>query len=268
MSSRVAMGACALILSSFATSAFCDDTTAPAAPAAAPAETPPYTFTGNMTLATEYIFRGIAQTDHKPAIQGGFDFVHSSGFYIGNWNSNISWLSDEGPGISAPIEMDFYGGYKGNITSDLGFDVGVYQYYYPGNYPSGFTSPNTTEVYGALSYGPVSFKYSDTVTNIFGFTAPDGHDTHGSGYADLSFSQDIMTGLTLGAHLGHQSIAHYSMASYSDYRISLTKDISGWALAGTITGTNAKGGAGEPYRNAFGKDLGATRFVLSFGKTF
>ncbi|HTK03116.1 MAG TPA: TorF family putative porin, partial [Bordetella sp.] len=71
---------------------------------AAPA---PYTITANVTLASQYRYRGLMQTDNKPAIQGGFDFTQESGFYHGNWNSNISWLSDSNSDVSAPVEMDF-----------------------------------------------------------------------------------------------------------------------------------------------------------------
>ena len=92
------------------------------APAAAPA------VTGNMSLVSDYRFRGIAQTFEKPALQGGFDFAHSSGLYVGNWNSNIS----EGAGFpQGNLEMDFYGGFKKSF-GDLGLDVGAIYYYYPG----------------------------------------------------------------------------------------------------------------------------------------
>src|SRR4051812_20194465 len=93
-----------------------------AAPAAAPAS--PHTFTGNMGLVTEYRFRGIDQTYGKPAIQGGFDYSHSSGLYVGNWNSNVN----SGAGYPAGnIEMDFYGGYKPTF-GDWAFDIGTIYY--------------------------------------------------------------------------------------------------------------------------------------------
>ena len=74
-------------------------------------------------------FRGIAQTFEKPALQGGFDYSHSSGIYLGNWNSN----SNEGAGFpSANLEMDFYGGWK-RAFGDFGLDVGAIYYMYPGS---------------------------------------------------------------------------------------------------------------------------------------
>ncbi|MBV8658535.1 MAG: hypothetical protein JO142_11985, partial [Burkholderiales bacterium] len=164
------------LISSFLLCATAQADTAPAAP------TPDYTFTGNVSLTSDYIFRGITQTNNHPAIQGGFDFAHKSGFYLGTWGSSISWLSDAGAG-SLPMEWDIYGGYKGNIVDDVGFDVGVLEYYYPGTRNAGVTNPDTTEIYGALSYKFASFKYSYATSDLFGFTSQNGSNTHGSGYA-------------------------------------------------------------------------------------
>jgi uncharacterized protein (TIGR02001 family) len=64
---------------------------AQSAPAPAPAPSP---ITANVTVVNDYRYRGMTQSNYKPAIQGGFDYAHESGFYIGNWNSTISWISD------------------------------------------------------------------------------------------------------------------------------------------------------------------------------
>ena len=100
-------------------------------PAAPPA--PDYTLTANVGLFSEYIFRGISQTAGKPAVQGGFDWAHSSGFYLGTWGSNISWLEDFGAYTRSSLEWDFYGGYKGSINDDWNYDLGTIYYLYPGN---------------------------------------------------------------------------------------------------------------------------------------
>ena len=73
--------------------------------------------TANVTVVSDYRFRGISQSNQKPAIQGGFDYAHESGFYVGNWNSSISWISDGNPSVSAPIEMNFYGGFKKELIA-------------------------------------------------------------------------------------------------------------------------------------------------------
>src|SRR5207244_6928689 len=90
-----------------------------AAQAAAPSP-----LTGNVTLITDYRFRGISQTIGKPAFQGGFDYAHASGFYLGNWNSNVSEVAGY-PGGN--LEMDFYGGYERAVGDD-GLEVGLLEY--------------------------------------------------------------------------------------------------------------------------------------------
>ena len=104
---------------------------AAAAPAAAPAAEPsPHTLTGNAGLFSQYRFRGITQTYGNPALQGGVDYSHSSGFYAGNWNSNVN----EGAGYpGGNLEMDFYGGWK-KTWGDWGIDLGAIYYYYPGTH--------------------------------------------------------------------------------------------------------------------------------------
>lgn len=231
------------------------------AQAAKPA--PNYTVTGNMTLASEYIFRGIGQTNRKAAIQGGVDYAHTSGLYAGLWASNISWLSDGRSDVSSAIEADFYGGYKG-AYKDITYDVGVLQYYYPGTFPSaGYTDPNTLELYGQVGWKWLTLKYSHAVSDTFGFA-----NSKDSNYLDLTGNFDLGHGITLTGHVGHQKIKNLTDASYTDYKIGLSKDYAGmtWGLA--YIDTNAKGGEGQPYRNAFGKDLGASRGLLTVGKTF
>ena len=55
----------------------------------------PHTLTGNVGLFSQYVFRGLSQTNEKPALQGGLDYSHASGFYAGVWGSNVSWISDQ-----------------------------------------------------------------------------------------------------------------------------------------------------------------------------
>ena len=242
---------------------------AQSAAAAAPATPPP--FTGNVTLASEYLYRGIAQTNGKPALQGGFDYAHPSGLYVGTWGSTISWLSDIGPGISAPLELDIYGGYKNSFAGDWSYDVGVLTYNYPGTYPSGFVKPDTTEIYGQLGYKWLTAKYSYAVSDhIFGATTvanPVSGSTRGSGYFDLTATFDLGNGWGVSGHGGHQTIKGNGPASYTDWKVGVTKDL-GLGTAGLyVSTTDAKGGVGQFYRNAFNRDLGQSRVLLTFTKT-
>jgi uncharacterized protein (TIGR02001 family) len=237
------------------------------APAAAPAS--PHTFTGNLSLASEYIYRGIGQTNRKPALQGGFDYAHASGLYAGVWGSNVSWLTDPGiAGVSNSLELDLYAGFKNTFADDFSYDIGVLRYWYPGHYPSGFTSPNTTEVYGALGWKWITLKYSHSTTNLFGWVNPGGTGSKGSGYLDLAYANDLGNGWGVNAHVGHQKVKNFGDASYTDYKVGVTKDVGVGVVGLSYWTTNAKGDTGEPYRNAFNKDLGAGRLLVTFTKTF
>jgi uncharacterized protein (TIGR02001 family) len=239
-----------------------------------------WALSGNVSVVTDYRYRGISQSNLKPAIQGGFDLAHSSGFYVGNWNSSISWLSDasafyttesgaSGAGnVSSNIEMDFYAGYKGEITKGVGYDIGALYYYYPGSYPSDFNKADTGEIYGALSFGPVTGKVSYALTDLFG--AP---SSKGSYYLDLSAGFDIGSGFMLNAHVGYQHVDSASFratkdATYTDWKLGISKDFAGLSFALDYIDTNAKGNAGQFYRNKFDKDLGKGTVVLTAKKTF
>ena len=82
---------------------------------------------GNVTIASDYSFRGVSQTDRDPAIQGGFDFAFDSGFYVGTWGSNVDGFEN------VSMELDLYGGFAGQITEDVGYDLRYIRYEYPGN---------------------------------------------------------------------------------------------------------------------------------------
>ncbi|WP_107315912.1 TorF family putative porin [Achromobacter xylosoxidans] len=228
----------------------------------ATADAPEYTLTANVTLASQYRYRGLMQTNNKPAIQGGFDFTHASGLYLGNWNSSVSWLNDGNSDVSAPVEMDFYGGYKGNLAADVPFDLGVLQYYYPGDYPSGYTSPDTTELYAGVGYGPVMFKYSVAMTNLFGFA-----DSKYSQYFDLSGNFDTgFWGLTVNAHVGRQTVRNLTDGAYTDWKLGLTKDLGqGLAISVAYIDTNADRAV---YTNSRGRYMGRATGLLSLTKTF
>ncbi|HVC13116.1 MAG TPA: TorF family putative porin [Burkholderiales bacterium] len=250
-----------------------------AAPALASADQPASPVTANVTLASQYIYRGIAQSRGKPAIQGGFDYTNPNGIYVGTWASSISWISDAATSsaISAPIEIDVYGGYRGSITKDLGYDVGILTYNYPGtNISTGAANPDTVELHGALSYAWLTAKYSLTTgTSLFGWVKPDGGKTTGSGYFELNGAWDMGNGLGLSAHVGHQSVNGLSDASYTDYNVGVTKAFSVGTLGLLYSDTNAKscGDATPMYCNTLSGtantyDLGKGALVLSFSKTF
>ena len=243
---------------------------AQAAPAAAPEPSP---ITANVTVVNEYRYRGLSQSNFLPAIQGGFDYAHESGFYIGNWNSSISWISDFNPGVSAPIEMDFYAGFKKElIAPGFASDIGVLQYFYPTKGAAFVTNPNTTEIYAAqnFTFGPVTgfAKISYAVTTLFGVA-----QSTGSFYPDLTVNYDTgVWGLALNGHVGYQSFAgsvdgvsNSSNLSYTDWKVGVTKDFGGGlSLSAAYVDTNAK----AQFWSFNGKNLGGSAGIVSLTKTF
>ncbi|HZS67140.1 MAG TPA: TorF family putative porin [Burkholderiales bacterium] len=252
--------------------------------AAAPAPSP---VTGNMTLVSEYRFRGIDQTFGKPAIQGGFDYSHASGVYLGNWNSNVS----QGAGYwGGNIEMDFYGGYK-KAFGDVGLDVGAIYYYYPGSdanaspalalsnpHAPGQTNSGTVhnfEGYIGGSWKWLSLKWFHAFSDYF--QVP---DTKGTNYIDLSATYDLGAGWGVNGHVGRLKVHNYSEADYTDYKLGVTKDLTGWVFGASLIATDAKGSCPaigvnplQPYcfPNSSGtktKDAGRSTIVFSVGKTF
>lgn len=181
---------------------------------------PESTLAFNAGVVSDYRYRGLSQSRLKPAVQGGLDYADKSGFYVGAWGSSIKWIKDAGG--DAPVEIDLYGGYKGTV-GDVAYDVGFLRYEYSGNKLS--PNANTNEVYGAITYGLFTAKYSHATTNLFG-----SPDSKGAYYLDLSANFDLGGGYTLTPHVGRQG--NYA-AAYNDYSLTLTKDL-GNGLAGSI----------------------------------
>jgi uncharacterized protein (TIGR02001 family) len=267
------------------------------AAAAAPAS--PHSFSANVALVSDYRFRGISQTYKRPAIQGGFDYSHSSGLYAGVWGSSVS--GHQYP-HGASLELDFYGGWKKEFSNGIGLDVGLLQYYYPGAryYTAAITKSgnkfSNTEAYIGLSYKWFTLKYNHTLSNFFGvktatyggacgatanFTATtdcfgaNPGNSRGSGYLDLTAKFEVLDKTNLILHAGHQSVKNYGRLSYTDYKIGLEREFDFATLGIAFTGTNAKK---DFYRAAprgtFQNGTGSTRqisgsaIVLSVAKTF
>jgi len=200
-------------------------------------------FSGNVSLTSDYRYRGISQTRLKPALQGGLDYGLPGGFYIGTWASTIKWIKDAQG--DANLELDLYGGYKGEITKEASYDVGLLQYLYPSAKTAAwdaiYKDPNTTEIYGALTYGPVTAKLSYALTNLFGnYNFATNEKSKGSYYFDLSGTWDLGSGVSIVPHIGYQKVEHIDNASYTDYSVTLSKDLgAGFSVSGAIVGTDA-----------------------------
>jgi uncharacterized protein (TIGR02001 family) len=210
---------------------------------------------GNISLVSDYRFRGITQTFEEPALQGGFDYAHPSGFYVGNWNSSIADSFFGG----SPLEMDFYAGYKPTF-GDIGLDLGILYYYYPGSDAPGIGKIDNTELYAGATWKWLTAKYFYAVSDFFG-----AEDTKGSDYIDLTANFPFGAGWGLVGHVGHQRVKNNSDADYTDYKLGITKDIRGWVLGAAFVDNDAdflvSGGGRE-------MDAGDSTVVFSISKTF
>ncbi|MGB7501870.1 MAG: TorF family putative porin [Azonexus sp.] len=283
--------ASAFAVPAFAQTSSSDATGAPPAAAAEPAG--PHTLTGNMAIASSYRFRGIDQTYNKPALQGGIDYSHESGIYVGNWNSNVN----SGAGFpEGNLEMDFYGGWKTTFAEDFGLDIGGLYYYYPGSTATPLSGSNSKnlgasssgtvhngELYIAGSWKFITLKYNYAVTDYFSLP-----DSKGTSYLDLSANYDLGDGWGIQGHVGHLYASNYRYAgttgsdniSYTDWKLGVTKDISGWLIGLAYVDTNAKGNCDNAefycFANSWNssglggktRDAGGAIAVLSVTKTF
>lgn len=243
---------------------------------AADAPASPHSISYNVGITTDYIFRGVSQSQHDPAISGGIDYSHASGLYAGTWVSTQKWVGTGGTNLprtdayktGSDFEWDVYGGYKGSV-GDLGYDVGLIHYAYDGDRGSaataGLATPETTEVYIGASWKFLSAKYSYVVSPYFiGWGTPGAVKTDGSDYLELNANYDMGDGWGLIGHLGHQKVKNVGGASYTDWKVGVSKDLGFGVVSLTYSDTNAD--------NAFytwdGEKVAEGRFALSFSKSF
>lgn len=258
-----------------------------AVPALAAAQTPS-PVTGNLTIASDYRFRGISQTYKGPAIQGGVDYSHSSGLYLGNWNSNVSSVLFAG---GSSIEMDFYGGWKKSF-GDFGLDIGTIYYYYP----NAEFNPNTLstggsakfdnwEVYLGGSWKWLSAKLYYAIDDYFGLgnvQAGDGYflhkdtgavlgargDSKGTTYFDFSATYPVTGKLSIVGHYGILDVKNYSDLDYKDWKLGATYDLSGWVFGAAYVDTDAKSEWYYTFGSKGNRETGKGTLVLSVSKTF
>jgi uncharacterized protein (TIGR02001 family) len=233
--------------------------------AADKAPEPDFTITGNFGLFSDYRFRGISQSKKSAALQGGFDYAHKSGAYLGTWTSSVSSFANaNGNGQ----ELDVYGGYKFSLGS-VGLDFGYLAYIYPANAPTTNIKQGTREFYVGVSYGPASYKASRTTGNWFGACS----GSSGSIYHDLSLTHSITEKVSFTAHAGKQDVKCADDLDYTDYRLALAYDLgNAFSLGVAYVTTTGLSNAGKSFftqnSDGTGKKLYDSGAVLSITKTF
>jgi uncharacterized protein (TIGR02001 family) len=225
--------------------------------------------TGNVSLTSDYVFRGVSQSNSDPALQGGVEFSAESGAYIGAWGSSISWLSDlstTAAPLSSSLELDVYGGYRGTFSDAVSYDVGALYYWYPGDFPAGFNSADTLEVYAGITVAAsekisLGAKYSVSATDLFGYANSDG-----SGYLDLTANIAVAEGWTINTHAGRQWIEGNAAFEYTDWKLGVTRAFDNGVSVGlAYTGTDADDAL---YTNPFGNKVADDTVALAITKAF
>ncbi|NIO43860.1 MAG: hypothetical protein GTO41_29155 [Burkholderiales bacterium] len=181
-----------------------------ALPGIASAQDTPLPISANVAFTTDYVFRGISQTNERFAVQGGFDWAgESTGIYIGTWASNVDFDSE------TSVELDGYVGWA-HSWGDFGVDIGYLHYNYPGE--SGL---NTDEVYAKGIWKWITLAYYYTISDTaFGIA-----DARGSGYFNAALEYTLPMGLTLGGaygttmYSGGPAGAPNDAGDYDDYKI-------------------------------------------------
>jgi hypothetical protein len=275
--------------------AFAADAPAAAAegsPAPAPELVSPHTFSTTVNFLSDYVWRGLSQlTWGEPAVQSSFDYAHASGIYAGIWCSNIS----ANIYANVQLELDYYAGYNGKITDNLGYTAGVYYVTYPGaNYdrflPVG-TLPNKKidwwDLNAGITYKWFGLKYWYSVTDFLGYsstTTPIGAfagdpaagvssgGTKGSSYIEANANFDVGWDVTLGLHAGKMIVKNGTNLDWEDYKAGVIKQLGkGWNVGLAYTAaTNAQEYSQYPSVAGQGttKNLNTSEAVFSVGRSF
>lgn len=213
----------------------------------------------NLGAVSDYRFRGISQTQNAPAVQGGIDYVHASGLYAGNWNSSVS---SEVYTNGAGLESDLYAGYRTKVGGVV-VDMGSYNYVYARAGSTAGTKFDTSEVYVAATYGPVTVKASQAVTDYFGIA-----NSRGTRYYQADVAYPIAPKWTVTAHAGQTAVANSSTLSFVDYNIGATYDLKGWAISAKYHMNSAMGSGVVGANTVAGQDLTKNTFVVSATRLF
>jgi len=236
--------------------------------------------TANVSVTNNYIWRGLTQSENGAAVQGGLDYTTDSGFYVGTWASNVTYV----PADPFSYEHDIYLGIRGG--DKLTWDVG-YLYY---NYDEA-ANYDFSEAYVTLGWNGLTLKYSTLVqterdedldTGVRGVGPKVDYGFGSASYISLDYSHALANEVTLGFHVGRhdgdfaRSFNGFTGSDYADYNISVSKGgfkfmISDTSLTkgkqyGSCT-TGACGGFGPDAFSILPNDNGEVKFVVSYTTT-
>ncbi len=170
----------------------------------------------NIGATSNYVWRGATQTDNGAAIQGGLDWAHDSGLYLGTWASNVDF------GAGGETEWDLYGGYSGSFDN-FGYDVGLIYYAYPRSQDANFAELALTGTYANYEVGinyTIASDVDDTGAGAEAFIS-------GDVYYHVGASFDLTDNFSIGGTIGYYDFEDDGVAntdlSYAHYQVDLNK---------------------------------------------
>lgn len=254
-------------------------------PAAAQIETNYGVFAPSVTVTSNYLFRGISQTERGAAAQGNLEYSYPAGMvtpYVGSFISNVQFPDGSFGQLRQRLEVDFFGGVRIEPVQKFILDFGAITYLYPTNTvdknpnPQGVGNPQWNEVYGKASY---DFGLAKMVASVFytsQFSAASGKGVYVEGGADVPLP---FLDLTAIGRVGRQTIernANFGFPDYTTWNLGLSREVLGFVVTGMYSDTDVKRGA------SLGQDINRVNqtiteenrkltkgtFVLSVAKNF
>lgn len=201
---------------------------------------------GDVQLRTNFVARGISQSQGQPSVQGEIDYNPGDGVYAGIDGNSINWIDQLYPGDNVSLDADGWLGYRKHFGSGWATKTGFMRMQFPGHYVQQSPpadQPNFTEAFGSVAWNGLGAQLNYAVTNYAGTP-----DSKGTIYLSVSASQPVGVSWTLGADLGRVTHAGRDPVSgqsnsrfdYTDYKLSVACDLgSGINLILAYTWTNA-----------------------------
>jgi uncharacterized protein (TIGR02001 family) len=221
-------------------------------------------FSASATIASDYVFRGLSQTDEDPALQASFDYKHPVGLYMGVWGSSVDESISEGN-----VELDLYAGLRKELVENLTYDLSVIYYWYPSD--SRIPEKDYVEGHAGLSYVFAKLPLEPNLGLGFNYS-PDYYGEDGDAYSvssTLRLSLPYQFGL--GFELGYQYVEGDKTTGngvgldgedgydYLYWRIGLSRELLGFNLDLSYYDTNES--------EYFGK-IGEDRIVFTVSRSF
>jgi uncharacterized protein (TIGR02001 family) len=193
-------------------------------------------FGGTLWLTSNYMYRGISNTDNNPAIQLELDYSYTPiGFYAYVWGSNIDFNDGE-----SDYEIDYGIGFAGAFNNDVGWDVGIVYY----SYPDSSIKPEYDyfDAYAGISYTYESILLKPTIGTTFWYSPEYFGEDDAATYIEANLNLTLPHDVSLSLHAGYQDVSGNKTSGpagydFADYSIGLAKNIIGIDMDLTYSNT-------------------------------